>query len=149
MKILFATGEAWPFVKTGGLGDVAYSLPKALKKEKIDVRVIMPKYGNIPEKYRNEMKHLGDKQIWVAHHNEYVGIDSYELEGVTYYFVDNERYFKRDKVYGEGDDCERFTFFAESSFPLLIFVNGFIEFFFVEIRPKDVTKIKFRISTLP
>ena len=54
MKILFATGEAWPFVKTGGLGDVAYSLPKALKKEKIDVRVIMPKYGNIPEKYRNE-----------------------------------------------------------------------------------------------
>lgn len=114
MKILFATGEAWPFVKTGGLGDVAYSLPKALKKEKIDVRVIMPKYGNIPEKYRNEMKHLGDKQIWVAHHNEYVGIDSYELEGVTYYFVDNERYFKRDKVYGEGDDCERFTFFAKA-----------------------------------
>ena len=114
MKVLFAAGEVWPFVKTGGLGDVAYSLPKALKKEKIDVRVILPKYSTIPDKYKEIMQHLGEKQIWIAHHNEYVGIDYCELDGVTYYFVDNERYFKRNKIYGEDDDCERFAFFAKA-----------------------------------
>lgn len=62
MKVLFATGEAWPFIKTGGLGDVAYSLPKALKHKGIDARVILPKYGQIPEKYRNDMKYLGHKK---------------------------------------------------------------------------------------
>ncbi|HJH07923.1 MAG TPA: glycogen synthase [Fusobacterium ulcerans] len=124
MKVLFAAGEAWPFVKTGGLGDVAYSLPKALKKEKIDVRVIMPKYSSIPDKYKEMMQHLGDKQIWVAHHNEYVGIDYCELDGVTYYFVDNERYFNRSKVYGEGDDCERFAFFAKAIIETF-YITGF------------------------
>ena len=114
MKVLFAAGEVWPFVKTGGLGDVAYSLPKALKKEKIDVRVILPKYNTIPDKYKEIMQHLGEKQIWIAHHNEYVGIDYCELDGITYYFVDNERYFKRNKIYGEDDDCERFAFFAKA-----------------------------------
>lgn len=114
MKVLFATGEAWPFIKTGGLGDVAYSLPKALKEKGIDARVILPKYGQIPEKYRFAMKHLGHKKIWVSHYDAYVGIESYELEGVTYYFVDNMQYFNRAKVYGEGDDCERFTFFCKA-----------------------------------
>lgn len=124
MKVLFAAGEAWPFVKTGGLGDVAYSLPKALKKEKIDVRVILPKYSAIPDKYKEMMQHLGDKQIWVAHHNEYVGIDYCELDGVTYYFVDNERYFNRSKIYGEVDDCERFTFFAKAIIETF-YITGF------------------------
>lgn len=114
MKVLFATGEAWPFIKTGGLGDVAYSLPKALKEKGIDARVILPKYGQIPEKYRYNMKHLGHKKIWASHYDAYVGIESYELEGVTYYFVDNMQYFTRTKIYGELDDCERFTFFTKA-----------------------------------
>ena len=115
MKVLFATGEAFPFVKTGGLGDVSYSLPKALvQKEKVDVRVILPKYSKIPSELLKNAKHLGHKEIWVAHHNEYVGIEEVELEGVIYYLVDNERYFKRINVYGEFDDCERFLFFCKA-----------------------------------
>lgn len=114
MKILFATGEAWPFIKTGGLGDVAYSLPKALKEKGIDARVILPKYKQIPDKYTHNMKHLGHKKIWASHYNAYVGIEEYVLEGVTYYFVDNMSYFSRDKIYGETDDCERFTFFSKA-----------------------------------
>ena len=114
IKVLFATGEAWPFIKTGGLGDVAYSLPKALKNKGVDARVILPKYQQIPEQYRFAMKHLGHKKIWVSHYNAYVGIEEYELDGVTYYFVDNMQYFARPKVYGEIDDCERFTFFSKA-----------------------------------
>lgn len=114
MKILFATAEAVPFIKTGGLGDVAYSLPKALQKEKLDIRVILPKYSKISAALLEKQKHLGHKEIWVAHHNEYVGIDSVEYEGLTYYFVDNERYFKRNNIYGEFDDCERFLFFTKA-----------------------------------
>ena len=115
MKILFATGEAFPFIKTGGLGDVSYSLPKALvQKEKLDVRVILPKYSKISNELLKDARHLGHKEIWVAHHNEYVGIEEVELEGVIYYFVDNERYFRRLNVYGEYDDCERFLFFSKA-----------------------------------
>ena len=115
MKVLFATGEAFPFVKTGGLGDVSYSLPKALvQKEKVDIRVILPKYSKISSELLKNAKHLGHKEIWVAHHNEYVGIEEVELEGVIYYFVDNERYFRRLNVYGEYDDCERFLFFSKA-----------------------------------
>ena len=115
MKILFATGEAFPFIKTGGLGDVSYSLPKALvQKEKLDVRVILPKYSKISNELLKDASHLGHKEIWVAHHNEYVGIEEVELEGVIYYFVDNERYFRRLNVYGEYDDCERFLFFSKA-----------------------------------
>ena len=115
MKILFATGEAFPFIKTGGLGDVSYSLPKALvQKEKLDVRVILPKYIKISNELLKDARHLGHKEIWVAHHNEYVGIEEVELEGVIYYFVDNERYFRRLNVYGEYDDCERFLFFSKA-----------------------------------
>lgn len=114
IKVLFATGEAWPFVKTGGLGDVAYSLPKALKEKGIDVRVILPKYEQIPEKYRFGMEHLGHKKIWVSHYDAYVGIEQYKLEDVIYYFVDNMQYFARPKIYGEIDDCERFTFFSKA-----------------------------------
>ncbi len=114
MKVLFAAGEAWPFIKTGGLGDVAYSLPKALKEKGIDIRVIIPKYIQIPEKYRLAMKHLGHKKIWVSHYDAYVGIEEYDLEGVICYFVDNMQYFSRSKIYGEIDDCERYTFFSKA-----------------------------------
>lgn len=114
IKVLFAAGEAYPFIKTGGLADVAYSLPKALKNKGIDARVILPKYEQIPEKYRMNMTHLGHKHIWVSHYNAYVGIEEYIFDGVTYYFVDNMQYFARPKIYGEKDDCERFTFFSKA-----------------------------------
>ncbi|MGF6907680.1 glycogen synthase [Fusobacterium sp. PH5-44] len=114
MKVLFAVGEAWPFIKTGGLGDVAYSLPKVLKNMGNDVRVILPKYSQIEEKYREKMIPLGNKNIWVAHHNEYVGIECYDLEDVTYYFIDGEKYFYRSSTYGQIDDCERFTYFCKA-----------------------------------
>ena len=98
MKVLFATGEAFPFVKTGGLGDVSYSLPKALvQKEKVDVRVILPKYSKISKDLLKDAKHLGHKEIWVAHHNEYVGIEEVELEGVIYYLVDNEPIYLKER----------------------------------------------------
>ena len=115
MKILFATGEAFPFIKTGGLGDVAYSLPKALvENENADVRVILPKYSRISEKYLKDAVLLGSKEIWVAHHNEYVGIEEVKLDNLTFYLIDNKRYFDRGNIYGEYDDCERFLFFCKA-----------------------------------
>ena len=115
MKILFAAGEAFPFIKTGGLGDVAYSLPKALvENENADVRVILPKYSRISEKYLKDAVLLGSKEIWVAHHNEYVGIEEVKLDNLTFYLIDNKRYFDRGNIYGEYDDCERFLFFCKA-----------------------------------
>ena len=115
MKILFAAGEAFPFIKTGGLGDVAYSLPKALvENENTDVRVILPKYSRISEKYLKDAVLLGSKEIWVAHHNEYVGIEEVKLDNLTFYLIDNKRYFDRGNIYGEYDDCERFLFFCKA-----------------------------------
>ena len=84
MKILYVASEAVPFVKTGGLADVAGSLPQALKKKGVDIRVIMPKYSNIPEAYRNKMKHIYDGEVNVAWRKKYVGLDSIESGGVTY-----------------------------------------------------------------
>lgn len=114
MKILFAAGEAWPFVKTGGLGEVAHFLPKALKKEGIDTRVILPKYSSISENFKEQMQHLGHKYIDLSWRKQYVGVEYLKYEGVDYYFIDNEYYFNRDKIYGEFDDCERFAFFSKA-----------------------------------
>lgn len=114
-RVLFAAGEVWPFIKTGGLGDVAYSLPKALKKDGVDVRVILPYYNKISEEYKKKMKLLGHKSIKLAWREEvYLGIRELELEGIKYYFVENQQYFNRHEIYGEADDCERFTFFCKS-----------------------------------
>jgi len=113
MKVLFATGEAWPFIKTGGLGDVAHSLPKALSKMGMDIRVILPKYSLIDYKYKSKMKHIGHTYIKLAWRNQYCGVETLEYEGVKYYFIDNEFYFNREKAYGEFDDCERFSFFSK------------------------------------
>ncbi|RKD31968.1 glycogen synthase GlgA [Thermohalobacter berrensis] len=110
LKILYAASEVAPFVKTGGLADVAYSLPKALRKIGIDVRVILPKYSQIPEEIKNKMKFITKFDVPVGQKNEYCGILHLEYEGVPYYFIDNEYYFKRDGLYGYYDDGERFTF---------------------------------------
>ena len=117
MKVLYVTAECWPFAKTGGLGDVAYALPKALKKEGVDVRVIMPKYSTIPTYLKDQFKKIGEFSVDVAWRNQYCGIEEMEKDGVKFYFVDNEYYFKRDgaeSIYGHGDDAERFVFFTNA-----------------------------------
>ncbi|MDU4861440.1 MAG: glycogen synthase GlgA [Terrisporobacter othiniensis] len=117
MKILYVTAECWPFVKTGGLGDVSYALPKALKKEGADIRVIMPKYSTIPTYLKDKFKPIAEFSVKVGWRNQYCGIETMELDGVTFYFVDNEFYFKRSdepSIYGHGDDPERFAFFSNA-----------------------------------
>lgn len=114
MKVLYVASEANPFVKTGGLADVAGSLPKELKKQGVDVRVIMPKFGKISEEIRNNMEHIYDGQINVSWRSKYVGIDKYELDGLIFYFVDNNEYFYREGFYGYDDDAERFSFFCRA-----------------------------------
>jgi starch synthase len=115
MNVLFVAAEGWPFIKTGGLGDISYSLPKALKKSGVDARVVLPKYSAIPEEYKKKMKHIGHKWINFAGKQVYLGVETLTLDGVTYYFIDNEDYFKREKIYGEYDDCERFGFFSKAA----------------------------------
>lgn len=111
MKILFAVSECVPFIKSGGLADVAGSLPKELQNLGTDVRVILPNYGAIPETYKKKMKKVKEFTVPVGWRNQYCGLFELVVNGVTYYFVDNEYYFKRDQLYGFFDDGERFSFF--------------------------------------
>lgn len=119
IKVWFAASEAAPFVKTGGLADVAGSLPKALRKMDVDIRVVMPKYRQIPQEYVNKMNFLGYTYVDLAWRHEYCGIFSLELDGVSYYFLDNEHFFSRDWFYGQIDDGERFTFFCKAILEVL------------------------------
>ncbi|HEY2422309.1 MAG TPA: glycogen synthase GlgA [Neobacillus sp.] len=111
MKVLFAVSECAPFAKSGGLADVAGSLPKELKKLGTDIRVILPKFGTISEDFKLEMVRVKEFSVPVGWRNQYCGIEELEYQGVTYYFVDNEYYFKRDTLYGFYDDGERFSYF--------------------------------------
>ena len=116
-KILFVGAEVMPFAATGGLGDVMGSLPAAIKakgKGKVDVRVIMPLYGAIKDEWRAQMKTEAEIEISVAWRLQYCGIKSLQKDGVTYYFIDNEYYFKRDKLYGFFDDGERYAYFCKA-----------------------------------
>ena len=115
MKVLFITSESVPFLKTGGLADVAGSLPAYLKKEGVDIRVVMPLYSKIPDKYRSKMEYIGFFYVDLGLKHKYAGVLSYKYNGVTYYFIDNEDYFKRDNIYGEADDAERFIFFSKAA----------------------------------
>ncbi|MCK9444523.1 MAG: glycogen synthase GlgA [Tissierellaceae bacterium] len=114
MKILYVASEAAPFVKTGGLADVAGSLPKALKEKKQDIRVIMPLYWSISDELKSTMKKETEFSMDLGWRNQYVGVFSTIYNGVTHYFVDNEYYFKRDRIYGEYDDGERFIYFSKA-----------------------------------
>jgi starch synthase len=111
VKVLFAVSECGPFAKSGGLADVAGSLPKELKSLGTDVRVILPKYGTISEEYKKEMKKVKEFSVSVGWRNQYCGIEELTYQGVTFYFIDNEYYFKRDRLYGYYDDGERFAYF--------------------------------------
>lgn len=114
MKILYVTSEAHPFIKTGGLADVAGSLPKALKKKRQDIRVVLPLYSQIPKVYRDKMNYIGYYYVDIAWKHRYVGVFELEHDGVIYYFLDNESYFYRNNIYGEFDDAERFIFFSKA-----------------------------------
>ncbi|GAB6181445.1 glycogen synthase GlgA [Desulfotomaculum defluvii] len=114
MKVLFVASEGVPFIKTGGLADVIGSLPRELIKQGIDARVILPKYGDIPKYFKKQMIHLNHFMISLGWRNVYCGIEKLEYAGVTFYFVDNEYYFKRQGLYGFGDEAERFAFFSRA-----------------------------------
>lgn len=114
MQIVFASAECAPFVKTGGLGDVAGSLPAALVRAGAEVIVMVPKYATIKDEYKAQMEHFADFYVSLSWRNEYCGLEKLEHDGVTYMFVDNEHYFARDYPYGFFDDGERFAFFSKA-----------------------------------
>lgn len=125
MKILFVGSEAIPFISTGGLGDVLGSLPAAIAKNypESDVRVVLPLYKSIKEKYGSTLNFVGQTNVQLSWRSQYCGVFSYEKDKVTYYFIDNEYYFKRDSVYGDFDDVERFGFFGKAVLDIMPLLN--------------------------
>lgn len=126
MRLMFITSESVPFAKTGGLADVSFALPKALKNEGIEVSVIMPLYKNIPQSLRDGMELILETEVHMNWRSNYVGVLKYDLDGVVYYFIDNEYYFKRDGYdgsngyYGYFDDGERFSYFCKAVVEFLV-----------------------------
>ncbi|WP_298841319.1 glycogen synthase, partial [uncultured Clostridium sp.] len=125
MKVLFVASEAYPFIKTGGLGDVVYALPKALRKLGIDARVIIPKYSKIPLAFRSCMENIDYFNVEVGWRSKYCGLEYLKYDGVPYYFVDNEYYFKRPHIYGDYDDGERFAFFSKAVVEAIKYMGDF------------------------
>lgn len=122
MKILFTASECYPFAVSGGLGDVIGALPKSIAKaegEKSDVRVVLPLYKKTAEKFKKDMTFLFDFKLKLAWRQAYCGVFELKSDGVTYYFIDNEQYFKRDSFYGDFDDGERFAFFSRACLEIL------------------------------
>ena len=119
MKVLYVTSEAYPFCKTGGLADVAGSLPPALARSGVEAAVILPLYDRIGEQWRRQMTFRRYIYVDLGWRHEYCGLFSLERQGVTWYFVDNEKYFRRGRLYGEFDDGERFAFFSHAVIALL------------------------------
>lgn len=123
-KILFVASEARPFIATGGLADVIGSLPQALAKDPLyDIRVVLPLYSDIKPEFRRKMSFLGNIYVPLSWRNQYCGVFTCEQDGVTFYFIDNEYYFKRKGCYGYYDDGERFAFFSRSVMEILPFIN--------------------------
>lgn len=123
-KILFVASEARPFVATGGLADVIGSLPQALAEDpRYDIRVVLPMYSEIRTEMRRKMSFLGNIYVALGWRNQYCGIFKYENQGITFYFIDNEYYFKRPGCYGYYDDGERFAFFSKSVMEILPFIG--------------------------
>jgi starch synthase len=126
MKVLFVASEAYPFIKTGGLGDVAYALPKALRKLGIDARVIIPKYSSIPLSFKNCMENIASFTVPVGWRNKYCGLQHLTYDQVPYYFIDNEYYFNRPEIYGFYDDGERFSYFSRAILESIKCMGDFI-----------------------
>ena len=125
MRVLFAIGEAAPFAKTGGLGDVGGSLPAAINQYQGEVRVILPRFSTIPEHLSRQIKHITGFRIDLGWRRQYCGLGEMEYRGVHYYFIDNEYYFKRDRLYGYEDDGERYAFFCRGVLESLTYLEGF------------------------
>ncbi|MCQ2476381.1 MAG: glycogen synthase GlgA [Clostridia bacterium] len=123
MKVLYAASEALPFAASGGLADVAGSLPAALRKKKVNCRVIMPLYGTISDELRSTMTFITSIMVPVSWRRQYCGIFEAKANGVTYYLLDNEYYFKRNMLYGHYDDGERFAFFARAVLEVLPYID--------------------------
>ena len=127
-KILFVTSEARPFAASGGLGDVAGSLPAAIKRaagDEIDIRVVMPLYGSVSKDYRDKMTFKCMFNVNLSWRSQYCGVFEMIHDGIIWYFIDNEYYFKRDTLYGNFDDGERYSYFCRAVLDMLGFV-GFI-----------------------
>ncbi len=124
MNILFCASEVYPFAVSGGLGDVAGSLPSAINDEEHECRVVMPLYGIVAERYRNELKHLCNFYVDLAWRKQYCGVFELKRDNVTYYFIDNQFYFFRNEgLYGYLDDCERFAFFSKAIVEMLFYID--------------------------
>lgn len=123
MKILFATSEALPFAMSGGLADVSGALPKALRRRLVGCRVVMPLYGTIKQELREKMTFVGSITVPVSWRRQYCGIFEAHIDGVIYYLIDNEYYFKRDMLYGHYDDAERFAFFSRAVLEILPYID--------------------------
>ncbi len=123
MKILFATSEALPFAMSGGLADVSGALPKALRRRLVGCRVVMPLYGTIKQELREKMTFVGSITVPVSWRRQYCGIFEAHMDGVIYYLIDNEYYFKRDMLYGHYDDAERFAFFSRAVLEILPYID--------------------------
>lgn len=123
MKTLFIASEARPFIASGGLADVAGSLPKALCDSGNECRVIIPLYKNIPQQFREKMEFVRNFNVPLAWRNQYCGVFKVCHQGVVYYFIDNEYYFKRDNLYGYYDDAERFAFFSKAAMEMLNYID--------------------------
>lgn len=125
MRVLFAVSECVPFVKSGGLADVAGSLPKEIAKFGADIRVILPKYGMIAEEFKEKMTTKAVLNVAVGWRKQYCGIEEANVQGITYYFIDNEYYFHNDRLYGYFDDGERFAFFNRAVLESLPYIDFF------------------------
>ena len=123
MRILFATSEAQPFAASGGLADVSGALPKALRKRLIGCRVVMPLYDIISAEMREKMTFIGSISVPVSWRRQYCGIFEAKSDGVIYYLLDNQYYFKRGTLYGHYDDAERFAFFSRAVLEILPHIN--------------------------
>jgi starch synthase len=123
MKVLFIASEAFPFIKSGGLGNEIFSLCKELNKLGIDARVMIPKYGDIASFFREKMSCISIFNVPVGWRNQYCGVEELKYEGMPFYFIDNEYYFKRQGMYGFYDEAERYAFFCRAALEAIQYLN--------------------------
>lgn len=124
LNLLFVSAECLPFSANGGVADMCYALSKYLARhENIDIRVVLPYYSTIPEMYKSKFKLAGERNVELSWRNEYCGIYEYEKDNITYYFIDNKRYFDREKLFGYDDDVERFSFFSKAVLDMFPIIN--------------------------
>ncbi|MBR7148963.1 MAG: glycogen synthase, partial [Firmicutes bacterium] len=124
-NVLIISSEGVPFAKSGGLGDVIGALPKELKAQGVNVRVILPLYKTVKDTYGDQLKFIDSYGVGLSWRMEHCGLFETEYEGVTFYFIDNEKYFRRDSFYGYGDDAERFAFFSKAVLESIPKMEGF------------------------